>query len=85
MEMPMKDRPPARPDQSYPQSETNSGSYPDQIRQHALDTFGTEAKALHWLHRPNHLFGGKTPIEALATQPDTVERELVKIDHGIFV
>jgi len=81
----MKDQLASSPVRSYPHPEATSGSCPDQIRKHAFDTFGTEAKALHWLHRPNHIFGGKTPIEALATDPHTVEEELVRIDHGIFI
>ncbi len=72
--MPTKDHLASSPDQC-----------PDAIRKHAFDTFGTEAKTLHWLHRPNHLFGGKTPVETLATEPHTVEEELVRIDHGIVV
>jgi uncharacterized protein (DUF2384 family) len=58
---------------------------PDRVRVHALETFGQEAKAVHWLSRPNHLFGGKTPAEVLETEPESVERELIRIDHGIFV
>lgn len=57
----------------------------EQVRAHAFETFGQEAKAIHWLNRPNHLFGGKTPAEVLETEPDSVERELIRIDHGIFV
>jgi uncharacterized protein (DUF2384 family) len=50
-----------------------------------FDTFGEEAKAVHWLNRPNPLFAGKTPAEALETDPESVEQELTRIDHGIFV
>ena len=57
----------------------------DQVRAHALETFGEEAKALHWLNRPSHLWGSKTPADVLKTQPQEVERELVRIDHGIFI
>ncbi|HVY93245.1 MAG TPA: MbcA/ParS/Xre antitoxin family protein [Bryobacteraceae bacterium] len=57
----------------------------DRVRQHVFETFGEEAKAIHWLNRPNQLFGGKTPAEALETEPESVEHELTRIDHGIFV
>ena len=49
-----------------------------------METFGDEAKALHWLNRPSHLWGGKTPADILITAPEEVERELIRIDHGIF-
>jgi uncharacterized protein (DUF2384 family) len=57
----------------------------DQVLAHALETFGQEAKALHWLNRPNHLFGGLTPAEVLESEPQSVEQKLILIDHGIFV
>jgi uncharacterized protein (DUF2384 family) len=56
----------------------------NQVRSHALETFGEESKANHWLNRPNHLFSGKTPAEVLETEPESVELELIRIDHGIF-
>lgn len=58
------------------------------ILRHALDTFGSEEKALHWLERANPLLGGSTPIEILQTDParrELVEDELTRIDHGVFV
>ena len=57
----------------------------DRVRLHALETFGEEWKALHWLNRPNRLFAGKTPAQVLETEPESVELELTRIDHGIFV
>jgi putative toxin-antitoxin system antitoxin component (TIGR02293 family) len=58
------------------------------ILKHALETFGSEEKALHWLQRPNHLLGGSTPIDILQIEParyELVEDELTRIDHGVFV
>lgn len=55
------------------------------VHLHAFETFGEEAKAVHWLNRPNHLFGGRTPAQALEAEPESVERELTRIGHGIFV
>jgi putative toxin-antitoxin system antitoxin component (TIGR02293 family) len=58
------------------------------IFNHALETFGSKEKALHWLKRANPLLGGSTPIEILQTDParyQLVEDELTRIDHGVFV
>ena len=55
---------------------------------HALETFGTREKALHWLERMNPLFGGSAPIDILRTDPtlyEFVDDELTKIEHGVFV
>ncbi|HEY4089129.1 MAG TPA: MbcA/ParS/Xre antitoxin family protein [Bryobacteraceae bacterium] len=60
-------------------------SFRERVRMHVFDTFGEEAKAVHWLNRRNPLFAGKTPAEALETDPESVEQELTRIDHGIFV
>lgn len=57
----------------------------NQVRSHALETFGEESKAKHWLNRPNHLFSGKTPAEVLESEPESVELEIIRIDRGIFV
>jgi uncharacterized protein (DUF2384 family) len=52
---------------------------------HAFETFGAEVKTNHWLNRPNHLFGGKTPREMIEIDLQAVEIELGRIDHGIYV
>ncbi len=65
------------------QSEANWNGTSDQVRSHVFETFGEESKATHWLNRPNQLWGGKTPAEILETEPEEVERELIRIDHGI--
>ena len=55
---------------------------------HALETFGSEGKALLWLERPNALFSGWAPIQILQTDPtkyELVEDELTRIDYGVFV
>jgi uncharacterized protein (DUF2384 family) len=55
------------------------------VRSHVLETFGNESKAHHWLNRPSHIWGGKTPAEVLETEPESVERELSRIDHGVYI
>lgn len=58
------------------------------IVNHALETFGSEQKAWHWLKRPNPLLDGSSPLEILQRDParyELVEEELTRIDHGVFV
>jgi uncharacterized protein (DUF2384 family) len=69
---------------SVPAGTRGLPSLVDQVRAHALDTFGDEWKATHWFNRPSHLFGGRTPAEVLETDPESVDVELGRIDHGIF-
>jgi uncharacterized protein (DUF2384 family) len=57
----------------------------DAVMAHALDTFGSQEKSDRWLHRPNHIFDGKTPLEKLESDPQSVEAELTKIDHGVYI
>jgi len=57
------------------------------IVQHALEAFGSEEKAWHWLERANPLFDGDAPIEILRTDRsryELVDDELTKIEHGVF-
>jgi uncharacterized protein (DUF2384 family) len=52
---------------------------------HAFETFGSQEKADHWLRRPNRLFNGRAPLEVIESDPQAVEIELTKIDHGVYV
>ena len=52
---------------------------------HAVDTFGSRINANEWLNRPNRIFNNKSPLQILTQDPASVEEELVRIDHGIFV
>jgi len=52
---------------------------------HAYETFGSPEKANHWLHRPNHVFQGRTPLEVVGTDPQSVEIGLTRIDHGVYI
>jgi uncharacterized protein (DUF2384 family) len=52
---------------------------------HAFGTFGSRQKTDHWLHRPNHTFQGRTPLAVIETDPQAVEIELTKIDHGVYI
>ena len=55
------------------------------VRAHAVETFGSEARANDWLSRPNVVFRGRTPNQILNENPAAVEEELSRIDHGMFV
>jgi putative toxin-antitoxin system antitoxin component (TIGR02293 family) len=56
--------------------------------QHALDTFGTEERALRWMRMPLSELGGRTPEEVLAGEtPDAaaaVDAILTRIDYGVY-
>ena len=56
----------------------------EKVKAHVLETFGSRSRADHWLHRPNALFGGRTPLEMLDIDSAVVEDELIRIDHGIY-
>ena len=55
------------------------------VMAHALETFGSPEKTDHWLNRPNEIFQGHTPLEVLKTDPQAVEIELTRIDHGVYI
>ncbi len=54
------------------------------VLSHAVDTFGSRTNANAWLNRPNRMFANKTPLQILTEDPEAVEEELVRIDHGMF-
>ena len=57
------------------------------IVQHALEAFGSEERAWHWLERANPLLDGISPIEILQTDRsrfELVDDELTRIEHGVF-
>jgi len=72
---------------STARSHTDTSLVPahEAIQAHALDTFGSPAKANHWLNRPNPLLGGKSPLQVMQDDPQAVEAELVRIDHNVYV
>jgi uncharacterized protein (DUF2384 family) len=55
------------------------------IAAHALATFGSPEKAQQWTNRPNSLFQGKTPSQVIEFDLVSVEAELVRIDHGVYI
>ena len=55
-----------------------------QVLAHAVDTFGSRARANSWLNRPSRVFNNQSPLQILTQDPSAVEEELVRIDHGIF-
>jgi len=52
----------------------------------AEQVFGESGRAWRWLRKPKPNFGGRTPVEMLATEAGArlVEEMIVQIDHGIF-
>jgi putative toxin-antitoxin system antitoxin component (TIGR02293 family) len=65
--------------------ETLARVAPD-IWQHALDTFGTEERALRWMRQPLAELGERTPEEVLMEdgQSEAVEAILARIDYGVY-
>jgi uncharacterized protein (DUF2384 family) len=55
------------------------------VQAHAVETFGSSKKAEHWMSRPNPLFMGKRPKEVVRFDPSSVEAELTRIDHGVYI
>lgn len=56
-----------------------------EVLAHAVDTFGSRTNANAWLNKPNRVFHNQTPLQILTEDPDAVEEELVRIDHGMFI
>jgi uncharacterized protein (DUF2384 family) len=57
----------------------------ESIWAHALETFGSSKKAEYWMNRPNPLFDGNAPAQVVKTDLASVEAELVRIDHGVYI
>lgn len=53
---------------------------------HALDTFGTEERALRWMRQPLAELGERTPEHVLLEEPqcDAVDAILARIDYGVY-
>lgn len=56
------------------------------VMAHAIDTFGTQEKAAHWMQTSNLVLEGQTPLSLLDTdagvrQVDTI---LGRIDYGLY-
>ena len=53
---------------------------------HAVDTFGTEDRALRWMRQPLAELGERTPERALLEDPQgtAVEAILARIDYGVY-
>jgi uncharacterized protein (DUF2384 family) len=60
----------------------------DLVWSRALQTFGDEAKARHWMSAPRDIFDGRSPQELVDTgDPDEQRRVLtvlIRIDYGVF-
>jgi len=54
------------------------------VLDNAVETFGSRFNANAWLYRPNRVFANKTPLQILTEDPEAIEEELVRIDHGMF-
>jgi putative toxin-antitoxin system antitoxin component (TIGR02293 family) len=57
-----------------------------EIWQHAVDTFGTEERALRWMRQPLAELDERTPEEVLLEggQSGAVEAILTRIDYGVY-
>lgn len=57
-----------------------------EIWRHAVDTFGTEKRALRWMRQPLAELGDRMPESVLLEggQGDAVEAILARIDYGVF-
>jgi putative toxin-antitoxin system antitoxin component (TIGR02293 family) len=58
-----------------------------QVWRHALDTFGTEARAIRWMRIPLAELGHRTPEDVLLGEPQNpaaVEAILTRIDYGVY-
>ncbi|HEX8241841.1 MAG TPA: MbcA/ParS/Xre antitoxin family protein [Longimicrobium sp.] len=58
----------------------------EKIVEHAIETFGSRAKAEQWLRRPNRALGNDKPEDLLEQEEGVVrlEKVLGRIDHGLF-
>jgi uncharacterized protein (DUF2384 family) len=54
----------------------------------ALDTFGDESMARHWMNTPRDIFGGRSPQQLIDTGDASEQRRvittLIRIDYGVF-
>jgi uncharacterized protein (DUF2384 family) len=54
----------------------------------ALETFGDEAKARHWMNAPRDIFDGRSPRELIESGDPSQQRRvltiLIRIDYGVF-
>jgi uncharacterized protein (DUF2384 family) len=54
----------------------------------ALETFGDEAKARHWMNNPRDIFEGRSPQAIVDTGNPAEQRRvltvLIRIDYGVF-
>ncbi len=57
-----------------------------EIWRHALDTFGSEERALRWMRQPLAELEGRTPEDVLLEdgRSDGVEAILARIDYGVY-
>jgi putative toxin-antitoxin system antitoxin component (TIGR02293 family) len=57
-----------------------------EIWRHALDTFGTEERALRWMQQPLAELGNRTAEQVLREDPHSnkVEAVLARIDYGVY-
>ncbi len=52
---------------------------------HAVEVFGDEQKASHWLATPLPLLDGRSPADVLARgdEVESIDRILTRIEHNI--
>jgi len=65
---------------------TQKLAIPDDVQQFATSVFGSTAKVLRWLNKPNRSLNGDIPITRLNTHEgvDQLKIILKKIEYGIY-
>ena len=61
-------------------------TFAPKIWRHAVDTFGTEERAMRWMRQPLAQLGERTPERVLVEDSgsDAVEAVLSRIDYGVY-
>ena len=54
------------------------------IWKHAVEVFGSEPKAASWFQTRLAELGDRTPGQIIASDPESVEAVLDRIDYGVF-
>ncbi len=79
---------PSHPTEAEQLSEDLARPNPNSIWARALETFGDEAKARHWMNAPRDIFGGRSPQQLVETNDPAEQRRvltvLIRIDYGVF-
>jgi putative toxin-antitoxin system antitoxin component (TIGR02293 family) len=79
---------PHHPTEAEQLSDALAHPSPGSIWARALETFGDEAKARHWMNAPRDIFEGRSPQQLIETDNPAEQRRvltvLIRIDYGVF-